>query len=240
MLNVKQAIGSAKEFLMGCRDEDHLWRDFEIRNYGTSVDWVSSYVGLSLNQSKAPKEYLQETAKVLLARKTPLVNGWGFDEKVVPDADSTSFAILFLSKCGYEAELKSARDFLLQHQTEEGSFRTYLPNLIKPFLKKGITEEGWCSGVADITATALQALRRNVRASQYLTKSIEREGFWRSYWYTHDIYATTQSILALKKIKSAKEQVTMAEHWFMMQEIPNIPFYIALSILGNNTSILTT
>lgn len=236
MLDVKQAIGKAKKFLMEYRDEDYLWRDFDIRNYGVSVDWISAYIGLSLKQARSPKTYLQESAKALLARQHLKFNGWGFDEKVVPDADSTSFAILFLSKCGYESNLSSAKNFLLQHQTEEGSFRTYLPNLIKPFLKEGITEEGWCSGVIDVTATALQVLRRNVPASQYLIKNMKKEGSWCSYWYTNDIYATTQSILSLEKTESAKEQVKTAKYWLLTQNTPNIPFYTALSILGNRTN----
>ncbi len=228
---IDKAIENAKEFIFSNKDDEDLWRDFKIRNYGESVDWVSSYVGFLLLQSGVPSSKLESTARLIVERRNDEYAGWGFDEKVVPDADSTAFTVLFLSYFQYREEINKSRSFLLRHQKPDGSFGTYIPELIKPYIAEDTTPEGWCSGIPDITATVLRALGNNRKAIEYMKRSQQQEGFWRSYWYNDDIYSTTQAILALKSY-DCKEQTDKAQKWLSQKLNSDTPFYLALSLRG--------
>ena len=211
-----------------------LWKDFKSRNHRESIDWVSSYIGLSLLRAKTPISNLELTANSISKRQNKN-GGWGYNnETSAPDADSTAFSILFLSNFGYEAEVGKAKQFLLQHQGKDGGFGTYLPESVREDYKRRIpadmTIDGWCSSMPDVTAIALQALGNNDRAIEYMKQNQNIEGFWRAYWYNNDIYSTVQGIKSLGN-HECKEPIGKAQRW-LAQQTPEIPFYLALSLQG--------
>lgn len=106
MNDLTDSIEKAKNFIFSKMDSNGLWKDFESRSHGESIDWVSSYVGLSLLESGIPSFELKLTAKTVAERQNKEYGGWGWNEKIFPDADSTAFSILFLSHLGYEKEIK--------------------------------------------------------------------------------------------------------------------------------------
>jgi len=242
MNKLEEAIKKARKFIFANRDSSGLWRDFESRTHGESVDWVSSYVGLCLLESGIPASDLELTANSILKRQNEEYYGWGYNEKIVPDADSTAFSILFLSHFGYD--LERAKDFLLAHQKSYGSFGTYIPELIDRYCSQSSwakrignnSFEGWCSGIPDVTATALQALGNDKEAVEYMKTHQANGGFWRAYWYNNDIYSTVHGIMAIKGHDSVNE-IEKAQDWLARQRIvADVPFYVALSLQGFMTN----
>lgn len=236
MNHLEEAIKKAREFVFSNRDDSGLWKDFETRTHGESIDWVSSYIGLCLLNSGIPKSDLELTANSISKRQNEEHGGWGYNEKIVPDADSTAFSILFLSHFDYD--LNRAKDFLLAHQKSDGSFGTYIPELIKQYYRipTEMSIDGWCSGIPDVTATALQALGEGKEAVEYIKKHQADEGFWRAYWYNNDIYSTVHGIRAIKGNGSGNE-IEKAQDWLARQKIiPDVPFYMALSLQGFMTN----
>ncbi|RLG15417.1 MAG: hypothetical protein DRN71_01360 [Candidatus Nanohalarchaeota archaeon] len=58
----------------------------------------------------------------------------------------------------------------------------------------------------------------------------QEDSQWKSYWWTSDVYATTHSLEALSKL-GYDDQVKKATEWIAQNDnIPNVPFYLALSI----------
>ncbi|MAE13174.1 hypothetical protein CMO92_01295 [Candidatus Woesearchaeota archaeon] len=67
-------------------------------------------------------------------------------------------------------------------------------------------------------------------AVQFLLDTQQEDGRWRSYWWTSDVYATAHCVEALSKFE-CDDHVKKAEQWLAQDDnIPNIPFYLALSI----------
>jgi len=233
-----KAIKKAHEFLFSRRDNNGLWRDFYIRNYGESVDWISSYTGLSLLNSGISISVLKLTANSLFERQNNRYPGWGFDRPAPPDADSTAFAVMFLSHFqDYREEIDKSKMFLLKHQRENGSVQTYLPEIVKPYVSYDVSVEGWCSGIPGVTATFLQALGENQKAVRYMLTSQTQEGYWKSYWYTNDTYSTSHAIFALRDYEECRKQVLLAQEWVSQRLNFKVPFYLALSLqalIGNN------
>lgn len=122
----------------------------------------------------------------------------------------------------------------MKHKKPDGSFGTYIPELIRRHY--GIPTEksvdGWCHGISDVTASALQALGNAEYSVRYLIKNQTDEGFWRTYWYNSDIYSTVHAVKALKN-HGCQDLIEKAQLWLARQKIlPEVPFYIALSLQG--------
>lgn len=220
------ATEKAIEYILNRRDASGLWRDFSSL-HGESVDWISAYVGLSLLRAGIHPQHLEKTAQSLIERAD---SGWGYNNDTFSsDADSTAFVIRFLSVFGYD--MNHAKEFLLQHRNEDGGFGTYTPESVihglGSRLPQNMSVRGWCASSPDITASVLLALGRDEHAIEYLRKTQTINGHWRSYWYTDDIYSTTQSIHALK----TGSEVERARAWLATQN-PTTPFYVALSMQG--------
>ncbi len=234
IMKISKAIGSAKKFIFSHRNRQGLWEDFNSQSHGNGVDWISSYVGLSLLNAGVPLSDLKLTA-YHISRRQDKGGGWGYNNKTsAPDADSTAFSILFLSRFDYGRKVRLAKEFLLQHQKGNGGFGTYLEELVRRDYQKRVSADtsvaGWCSAIPEITTMALKALKRNERALEYIKESQSKGGFWRSYWYNNNIYATTQGIRSLQN-HGAEYEIKKAQEWLAKQN-SIIPFYLALQIMG--------
>lgn len=249
MNDLTDSIEKAKNFIFSKMDSSGLWKDFETSTHEEGIDWISSYVGNILMESGVDKNKLSQTAMSLSQRQYK--NG-GFSynrQTTVPDADSTSFAILFLSHFGYNKQIEKAIDFLLKHQKTNGGFATFLPELIKKdaaYCK--IDVSGWCGETPEITAISIQALRRHIlkqalrntnkhdlnskikKAIQYLSKTQLSDGRWHSYWWNSDIYATSNaaSVISDKNIYVKKACKYLSDECLNL----SIPFYLALCLNG--------
>lgn len=229
--SIDVAIQKATEFVLSNRNEDGMWYNFLTRHHGESADWVSSFTGLNLLDSGINQKELTTTAESVLRRQREN-GGFSYNHKIVPDADSTAFAIRFLSHFGYRSELDMARKFLEEHQHSDGGFRTYQEQSIRNYARipPEMSVEGWCSSTPDITASALLTNLDNDVAVQFLLDTQQEDGRWNSYWWTSDIYATTHSLEALSRF-GYDDQVKKANEWIVQDnDALNVAFYLALSI----------
>jgi len=240
-IDIEESINRAINFIFLSQKSDGSWKDFKSHTRGESIYWVSSYVGLSLLQAGIPKSKLELTAKSILNRQSHEYGGWGYHEKVIPDADSTANVILFLSNFGYKEEINNrAVDFLLKHKKSSGGFSTFLKsdNLENEYKNYG-SIDGWCQDISDVTAISILALKQlNLREKiqdsiKYLIKSQETDGRWKAYWWNDDIYATAYVIEALKDENKATNSIIKAQKWLLSRCLNlDIPFYIALCLQG--------
>lgn len=222
-MDLSKTITKTENFLLENRLPNNLWTDFKFNHHGESIDWVSSYVGLSLISTS--KEKLIDTA-ASIAKLQQDSGGFSYNHKVCADADSTAIAIKFLDYFGHHKAVEKAKDFLKLHQLPDGSYSTYLPNLLRKHkrMPSEVSIEGWCSGTPEITATALQVIPNNLKAINYLKNSQQKDGSWRSYWWNNDIYATAFAT----KVLQGKE-IEKAQRW-LARTSSDIPFYMALSV----------
>src|SRR5436309_2486952 len=93
--NIRSALHRGLQYTIGKRSPDGLWRDFETLA-GTSDQWVSSYVLNSLHSLADLFSPLHHTQKKLIELQR-MNGGWGYNEYVPSDADSTAWALLSFS-----------------------------------------------------------------------------------------------------------------------------------------------
>lgn len=240
MTSIEDAIARATSFVLNSRNpDDGMWYNFLTRHHGESADWVSSFVGLSLFRAGVPRNELLRTAESVLKRQRD-GGGFSYNHKIVPDADSTAFAICFLSHFGFEGELANARRFLIAHQHVDGGFATYREEAIRQYacIPQEMSVAGWCAGTPDVTASALLALPTDTCTAQYLLRTQCSDGSWRAYWWTSDVYATKHAAEALRPL-GYENEINAAQRWLADDaNVPAVPFYLALSIqtlVGNET-----
>src|SRR5207245_1563248 len=154
-------------------------------------------------------EWLEgEVASKILERQDR-VGGWGYGPGVPPDADSTSWCLLFLSMLGTlnRESREKASTFLLSHQSPlDGGFRTYAaPNQVGRYMRldQSVSFEGWASSQTCVTGVAVRALlqagaREGIEEGLgYIRRTQTAEGYWNPYWWSEKLYGTVNCMDAL-------------------------------------------
>jgi len=101
----------AVEFLLDQQCIDGAWREFDL-DVGPSTSWATSFTLLCLSYldqallGKRRVEAKVKAAKFLIANKRPS-GGWGYNENVREDCDSTAYGILALRTNGFVVSTES-------------------------------------------------------------------------------------------------------------------------------------
>lgn len=214
----------AFRFIEASRNPSGLWSDF-LTLAGESVYWVSGYAGYALFQGKDSlgRGWLKEVASRILEYQGG-DGGWGYGPGVPPDADSTSWCVLFLSKLGLQGSesLEKAVHFLLEHQNLDGGFRTYAsPISVGRYmgLGGGVSFEGWQASQLCVTGVATRVLidagsvEEVDDALNFIKKAQTEEGFWNPYWWNEVLYSTFNCMWALKAGSADSEIFGKACDW---------------------------
>jgi hypothetical protein len=152
--------------------------------------WTTAYVGCQL-ADLAP----QSRASDWLDEHELSGGGWGYDELVGCDADSTAHAVILLRRTGRAVDDRSRRR-LESFQQSDGGFSTYGRD-------DGLGS--WCVSHPDVTPVAGYALllvcSRAARAVRRAVESVTRrrngDGLWDSFWWSTPLYATRASLAFL-------------------------------------------
>jgi squalene cyclase len=207
-LSASAVLERGIEFLTSRQGKDGLWRDF-LTPAGEASLWPTGYIAGSLRttRSRACSDALHRAAKALIAQQDA-AGGWGYNENVPPDADSTACALLFLAgvDCPETTRLR-AMSCLQRHQNpNSGGIATYYDaGPIRRFMGVGrwMRFHGWCQPNTEVTAMAGRAAAAIESCPQEITlnaawdfvRSRQREdGSWSSYWWASPHYATLQSV----------------------------------------------
>lgn len=240
----ERAIETAGRYLLAHQSEDGAWRDFSTEP-GVADAWTTAYVGLSLLTLPEParpagwEPSLERSARWLETRRDRF-DGWGYNARCPPDADSTAHAILFLRFCGLDVPLPAyAR--LLSFQRPDGGFATYLtPG----------TEDSWAVSHPCVTPVAVHALLtalapedprlakslayiRSGQAGSGPQAELRSEpqsglpsGLWPSFWWSTPLYSTAVNLEAVTELELGYDPSSLAEGLGAIE--PATPFERAL------------
>lgn len=218
------ALDRGVRFLLAKQGRDGLWRDF-LTPAGEASEWSTGFIATALNLAGAEASALERAADALIANQD-LDGGWGYNESVPTDADSTAWVLLFLALQGHGGKVRDwAAPCLLRHQRiEDGGIATYEePGPIRRFMGVGrwMRFDGWCNPHVEVTAIAgraLAALAPNDRgpavdAAWRFVQSLQRaDGSWSSYWWTSPHYTTLQAVEFALSLGD-HESVSRAAEW---------------------------
>ena len=206
------AITAAGHFLLSRRGGGGLWSDFRTEA-GRSDEWVSGFAAYALAQAGGAAD-LAATFDALIARQRRN-GGWGYNEFIPADSDSTGWVLLALSTAAARKPsiAQRGRRFLRSHQDAAiGGFSTYLARdgidrvIGAP---AGAVIDGWLQPQPCVTGLVVQSLLvqgervdgPTVRSAvAYLLGQRTGSGAWPSYWWKGQAYST---YLCLKAVWAA-------------------------------------
>src|SRR5664279_2857346 len=130
-MGLQSSIDSAARYLVDMQAPDGAWLDFNLP-VGRSDAWTTAYIGMCLFETEpfvsARERRYVRTALDNAARFVGAARGsegtWGYNARVPPDCDSTSWAALFLTATG-RAPGQETYTALRTFARPDGGFATY-------------------------------------------------------------------------------------------------------------------
>ena len=197
---VQQAIDGGLDFVLRGQHADGRFIDWALPP-GPSSAWSTAYVGLAI--AELPEAGRQRGAAAIRGAAHWLLahpaagGGWGYNDTVGADANSTAFALRLLARTGLSIAAEHIGR-LLSFQHRDGGFSTYGG-------EDGIG--AWGQSHADVSAacasvlampgsTAAPAALRCCLA--YIAAQRGPDGLWPSFWWRSPWYATHAALSLLK------------------------------------------
>ncbi len=175
-------------YFLSSQQRDAHWTDFKLPT-GESNAWVTAFILTRLAElphesiSATIGKQIEQALDWLQASRSPS-GGWGYNETVDNDADSTSWAILALRRFNRSVPAE-ALNFLYRCRRTDGTVATFAP-------ESGLGP-GWTQGVPDVTAVGVKALEQRPDASTSLfTRWLQPDGTLPAYWWSTPLYTAAE------------------------------------------------
>jgi hypothetical protein len=233
---------AASEFLINLKSDDGMWRDFNTLA-GYSDEWLTGFTAdsLALFGGEAGATAAKNAFQQLLGTQANR-SGWGYNQYIPRDADSTIWVLRLSQSLGYTYsayELRNAYRFLKRHIHRDGGVSTYKYSpKMKVFLKlqgKKVSFKGWCMPHVCVSAAfaGLDHPSKNA-VLEFLRNHQQGDGSWKSYWYTDPEYATAMVVEALARTGNPDDLAICfrSAQWVESRVKQNVsnPFVAALSL----------
>lgn len=204
---------------------DGSWADYELP-VGIATTWPTAYTLVALQDLTddfARQERVRAArtrAAAYLADRFRPGEGWGYNESVEPDADSTALATLALEREG--AGNAQSRAALLGFRCPTGGFGTF---------RREDRGDAWGHCHADVNPTVVWALGESApdQAVEAMLRAREPSGIWRSYWWVDDLYAIAANLRALRT-RRLIHQLMPSRRWLCALDSDGGPFRSALLV----------
>lgn len=228
LLRCEASLEMASSFLLAHFDAKEGWSDFATNSSGESTSWVTAHV-LWQAGGLLPDDKRNSAIEILKSQRQE--NGaWGFSKKIPPDCDSTLHAVHALKKYGTaDEDVSDAVKYILEHQSDNGGFRTYNNKDQLAFYRKNAAPDdfiGWTNEHICVSAAALETFSEYnklvpkvviEKLISFLLKRQEEEGYWYSYWWRSKYFATVRIVPNLFQINDmqAKYSSEQALKWIV-------------------------
>lgn len=191
---LERAVRGGIAYLERTQRASGLWRGFMLAP-GASTEWVSAHVAFVLEEVAETHAMRQRAARALLANGRRR-GGWGYNERIRVDSDSTAQAIMVLARLEHEVAPEWAQR-LLATRHEEGGFATYASER-----EDGRARSWWEMPHGDVTLIVVEALRRLEIRERERRQAIEwlsaaaLDGVVPAYWWTSPAYSLWAQVRA--------------------------------------------
>ena len=188
---VTEAIRHGSRYLVAKQDPDGFWRDFALPP-GASSTWVTACVAYSLveqSPSGTQAQALASAAEAVQAAHKPA--GWGYNQKVAPDADTTAWVVRWFRRVGAALPIDPVSCLRVYLGTSGGA-RTFLNQPRYGCWAVEHVDVTPVVGLALAEAGAPTSLIRRLR--EWILTRRNSDGVWNSFWWSFDAYATARNV----------------------------------------------
>lgn len=231
-----ESLDSAVDYLAKAQHPSGVWSDFWLKA-GTADAWVTAYTGVLLwdaavylnpKSARLARDCARAAADWLGANIGAQAS-WGYNKTTPPDADSTAWAVLLLTRLNQSIPADTVA-FLLAHQTDAGLFQTY---------RFHPTGHRWAQPCVDVSLSVAIALltaqvwsKRDTLA-YWQTAIAPRQtatGQFIGYWWEHPHFPTWLAWRLWQQL----DRPALAHDWpqISIHTAEEIPFLAACSSLN--------
>jgi hypothetical protein len=195
---LERALTDGLTFILAGQSREGSWIDWELPPGPASL-WTTAYIGyrfrlLSGHFRQMMSGAVTSAAHWLLDSEFE-GGGWGYNDRLPPDGDSTALAIAFLS-AEHAPVTRQSYAKLREFQRADGGFATYSEDY-----------GSWGVSHPDVTPMAVLALlSRYPRGHQSIESGIRyaqsratADGLWHSFWWTSGLYSTELNLSLAKQ-----------------------------------------
>ncbi|MEW7278369.1 prenyltransferase/squalene oxidase repeat-containing protein [Aquimarina sp. 2201CG1-2-11] len=194
---IESILEKGIDFIFNQQETLGNWFDY-YNSAGLSDTWATSFILATL-----PKNYLlsrkKETqlAYEFIKKECDREKGWGYNSRWIPDADSTSFAMLALLNTEQKIDATIIENWY-SYQKQNGGFATYKDQTAVQLSinSPGANVDGWIQTHFCVSATAYYVMAKtqvstkdiklmNIR--EYLLQTLQTDQE-QTYWWTDTIY----------------------------------------------------
>lgn len=199
--NTVDSVKIALKYIIDNQEDNGSWNDY-FNNAGMSDVWATGFIACFLAELKSGaklNEVLNRSKKFINEHKWSKTNTWGYNSSWIPDADSTSFALLALSSHGHNISQEQLVPWF-SFQNGDGGFSTYNnKTLLKISLNTdSITDfDGWLQSHPCVSAVAYYLLCKlgiqnseSARLRQNLMMILSKPDK-EAYWWNDFSYVST-------------------------------------------------
>ncbi|HEX6545167.1 MAG TPA: hypothetical protein VF023_02590 [Bryobacteraceae bacterium] len=205
--DVENAVHSGVQFLLSLQDKDGFWREYNLAP-GASEAWSTAWVGWCLLADGMPPGTRGACLRAADALASCRVkDGWGYNRKTGPDADTTAWVLRFLS--GISGRQNVAQ-WLSPFIDPSGGVHTFQEPAFG----------SWSDAHDDVAANAGLALW-NDPSSRGLAKSIRSrllQGFpWQTFWWSTQVYGIAWGLRFLHHSGGVPPQIQQQAYAWLEQ-----------------------
>jgi hypothetical protein len=196
--SLDRALTAGLIFILARQSREGSWIDWKLPP-GAASFWTTAYIGYRFRLLNG--RFRQMVSGAVASAAEWLLDsefasgGWGYNDRLPPDADSTALAIAFLSAEQVPVPDRAYAQ-LKEFQRRDGGFATYSGDF-----------GSWGVSHPDVTPMAVLALlSRYPRGDQSVESGIRyalsqstADGLWHSFWWTSALYSTEVNLSLAKQ-----------------------------------------
>lgn len=215
-LPLKTTIARGVDFLLDQQKSSGAWVDFRLP-LGKSDEWVSAYVAYHLcHLPHRNTDRALNAAAVYLIKRFVTDAGWGHNCISLKDADSSIWAVLFLTN----RNIPCNTAILDRFKAASGGIHTYVESDTAMQHMTQTPKDTRFTGWKDVHAcvTAAYALGGDPAAKAFIQAAQLPDGSIPYYWWTTAAYATALAAEAMDPtIPTDRDFLRGAERWAVSQ-----------------------